>query len=45
MDRASLCLQTGDLYLLGLTQHVPPEDGDRIQFPKHHALNKKQDDG
>jgi hypothetical protein len=24
---------------------LSPEDGDRIQFPKRHVLNKRQDDG
>jgi hypothetical protein len=33
------------LYLLGPTEYVPPEDGDRIQFPKRRVLNKRQDDG
>jgi hypothetical protein len=33
------------LALLGPTEQVPTEDGNRILSPKHHALNKRQDDG
>jgi hypothetical protein len=33
------------LYLLGPTEVVPPEDGDRIQSSKRQVLNKRQDDG
>jgi hypothetical protein len=38
IDGASLCL-----YLLDRTELVPSVD--RIQSPKRHVLNKRQDDG
>jgi hypothetical protein len=38
-DRVSLSMD-----LLGPTAYVPPEDGERIQFPKRRVLNKRQDD-
>jgi hypothetical protein len=31
--------------LSGSSQQVSPEDGDKIQFPKRHALNESKDDG
>jgi hypothetical protein len=31
--------------LLGPTEKVPPEDGNRIQSSKRYILNKRQDDG
>jgi hypothetical protein len=30
------------LYLLAPTDYVSPEDGDRIQSPKHYVLNKDE---
>jgi hypothetical protein len=33
------------LFLLGPTIYVPPEDGNKIRFPKLRVLNKRQDVG
>jgi hypothetical protein len=32
-------------HLFAQSEYVPPEDGDRIQSPKRHVLNKIEDDG
>jgi hypothetical protein len=32
------------LYLLGHTEYVPPEDGDRIKSQEYNVLNRKPDD-
>jgi hypothetical protein len=37
-----LCLRRQSLF--GLTEWVPPENGERLQSPKRRVLNKRQDD-
>jgi hypothetical protein len=39
------CPKIGYVYVLGPTEYVSTEDGDRIQSPKRNVLNKRQDDG